>query len=63
MTLNPKALEQVLNNKGLTVRDLKSVGETTAYKAKNGKSISAKSAKKIADELGVKITRIKGSDE
>ena len=53
MKFDQKRFERALAITGRTAHSLTSVSESVAYKAKNGKSISAASAKKIADELNV----------
>ena len=55
MILKKEKIALALAANGKTAHGLKSVCEQVAYKAKNGKSISAKSAKAIADELGVDV--------
>lgn len=55
MRFKKREFEKALAAKGLSAHGLTSVCETAAYKAKNGKSISASTAKKIADELEVDV--------
>lgn len=58
MILKEEPIKKALARKGMTPRDIESVCESVAYRAKNGKPISVKSAKKIADELGLDLSRI-----
>lgn len=58
MKFKKKAIAKALAAKGMTAYSLKSVAESTAYRAKNGKPISAVSAKKIAEELNVELSSL-----
>lgn len=58
MKFKKKAIAKALAAKGMTANSLESVAESTAYRAKNGKPISATSAKKIAEELNVELSAL-----
>lgn len=58
MKFNKERFARALAITGNTAHSLTSVSETVRYKAKNGKSISAASAKKIADELDVDVSSL-----